>query len=132
MFGKKKKNEYEEEVVEEGRDEFDVDYNDDEDFETDFVSLDEDEDEKPKRGGIGKKVGITFGVILAVLVVAYVGMAFYFDSHFMFNTTINGNNFALKSVGQVEKYIIVPGEVPKLLKSESDTGSKTDIQYTIY
>ena len=30
--------------------------------------------------------------------------------------------------GQVEKYIIVPGEVPKLLKSESDTGSKTDIQ----
>ena len=32
MFGKKKKNEYEEEVVEEGRDEFDVDYNDDEDF----------------------------------------------------------------------------------------------------
>ena len=45
MFGKKKKNEYEEEVVEEGRDEFDVDYNDDEDFETDFVSLDEDEDE---------------------------------------------------------------------------------------
>ena len=75
MFGKKKKNEYEEEVVEEGRDEFDVDYNDDEDFETDFVSLDEDEDEKPKRGGIGKKVGITFGVILAVLVVAYVGMA---------------------------------------------------------
>ena len=36
MFGKKKKNEYEE-VVEEGRDEFDVDYNDDEDFETDFL-----------------------------------------------------------------------------------------------
>ena len=53
MFRKKKKNEYEE-VVEEGRDEFDVDYNDDEDFETDFVSLDEDEDEKPKRGGIGR------------------------------------------------------------------------------
>ena len=63
MFGKKKKNEYEEVVVEEGRDEFDVDYNDDEDFETDFVSLDDDEDEKPKRGGIGKKVGITFGEI---------------------------------------------------------------------
>ena len=76
MFGKKKKNEYEEEVVEEGRDEFDVDYNDDEDFETDFVSLDEDEDEKPKRGGIGKKVGITFGVILAVLVVAYIAWRF--------------------------------------------------------
>lgn len=29
--------------------------------------------------------------------------------------------------GQVEKYIIVPGEVSKLLKSESDTGSGTDI-----
>ena len=47
MFGKKKKNEYEE-VVEEGRDELDVDYNDDEDFETDFISQDEDEDERPK------------------------------------------------------------------------------------
>jgi hypothetical protein len=34
--------------------------------------------------------------------------------------------------GQVEKYIIVPGEVSKLLKSESDTGSGTDIQDTIY
>ena len=56
-----------------------------------------------REASIGKKVGITFGVILAVLVVAYVGMAFYFDSHFMFNTTINGNNFALKSVAQVEK-----------------------------
>lgn len=55
MFGKKKKNEYEEEVVEEGRDEFDVDYNDDEDFETDFVSLDEDEDEKPKRGALARR-----------------------------------------------------------------------------
>ena len=124
MFGKKKKNEYEEEVVEEGRDEFDVDYNDDEDFETDFVSLDEDEDEKPKRGGIGKKVGITFGVILAVLVVAYVGMAFYFDSHFMFNTTINGNNFALKSVEQVEKYMEQQVADYTLTLQESDGGSE--------
>ena len=125
MFRKKKKNEYEE-VVEEGRDEFDVDYNDDEDFETDFVSLDEDEDEdeKPKRGGIGKKVGITFGVILAVLVVAYVGMAFYFDSHFMFNTTINGNNFALKSVEQVEKYMEQQVADYTLTLQESDGGSE--------
>ena len=135
MFGKKKKNEYEEEVVEEGRDEFDVDYNDDEDFETDFVSLDEDEDEKPKRGGIGKKVGITFGVILAVLVVAYVGMAFYFDSHFMFNTTINGNNFALKSVAQVEKYMEQQVADYTLTLQESDgdseqiTGSEISLEY---
>ena len=134
MFGKKKKNEYEE-VVEEGRDEFDVDYNDDEDFETDFVSLDEDEDEKPKRGGIGKKVGITFGVILAVLVVAYVGMAFYFDSHFMFNTTINGNNFALKSVAQVEKYMEQQVADYTLTLQESDgdseqiTGSEISLEY---
>ena len=134
MFGKKKKNEYEE-VVEEGRDEFDVDYNDDEDFETDFISLDEDEDEKPKRGGIGKKVGITFGVILAVLVVAYVGMAFYFDSHFMFNTTINGNNFALKSVAQVEKYMEQQVADYTLTLQESDgdseqiTGSEISLKY---
>lgn len=135
MFGKKKKNEYEELV--EDRDEFDVDYDDDEDFETDFVSLDDDEDEKPKKkkGGIGKKIGITFGVIIAVLAVAYVGMAFYFDSHFMFNTTINGNNFSLKSVEQVEKYMEQQVADYTLTLQESDgdseqiTGSEISLEY---
>ena len=54
MFGKKKKNEYEE-VVEEGRDEFDVDYNDDEDFETDLYLVDEDEDENQREAALARR-----------------------------------------------------------------------------
>ena len=101
MFGKKKKKNKYEEFVDDDREEIYLD--DDDDFVTDIVSLDDDEEPKKKKSGIGKKIGITFGVILALLVVAYLGMAFYFDSHFMFNTTINGNNFSMKSVADVEK-----------------------------
>ena len=75
MFGKKKRKSEYEEFVEDDRDEFDLDYDDDDDdFETDFVSLDDDDDERlrKKKGGIGKKIGITFGVIVLVLVVAYI------------------------------------------------------------
>lgn len=74
-------------------------------------------------------------MILAVLVVAYVGMAFYFDSHFMFNTTINGNNFALKSVAQVEKYMEQQVADYTLTLQESDgdseqiTGSEISLEY---
>lgn len=127
MFGKKKRKSEYEEFVEDDRDEFDLDYDDDDDdFETDFVSLDDDDDERPrkKKGGIGKKIGITFGVIVLVLVVAYIGMAFYFNSHFMFNTTINGNNFSMKSVAQVEKYMEQQVADYTLTLQESDGGSE--------
>lgn len=127
MFGKKKRKSEYEEFVEDDRDEFDLDYDDDDDdFETDFVSLDDDDDERlrKKKGGIGKKIGITFGVIVLVLVVAYIGMAFYFNSHFMFNTTINGNNFSMKSVAQVEKYMEQQVADYTLTLQESDGGSE--------
>ena len=52
-----------------------------------------------------KKLAIIFGSILGVLIVAYVGIALYFGSHFMFYTKINGTDFAMKDVKQVEKHM---------------------------
>lgn len=122
MFGKKKKKNKYEEFVDDDREEIYLD--DDDDFVTDIVSLGDDEEPKKKKSGIGKKIGITFGVILALLVVAYLGMAFYFDSHFMFNTTINGNNFSMKSVADVEKYMEQQVADYTLTLQESDGGSE--------
>ena len=45
---------------------------------------------------------ITAGSAAGVLLTAYIGLAVYFNSHFMFFTTINGTDCSMKSVGQVE------------------------------
>ncbi len=52
-----------------------------------------------------KGLGITCGVILALAAVAYLGFAAFFHSHFMFYTTINGVDFSMQSVSQVEEYM---------------------------
>ena len=52
-----------------------------------------------------KKLAIIFGSIFGVLIVIYVGIALYFGSHFMFYTKINGTDFSMKNVGQVEAYM---------------------------
>ena len=57
-----------------------------------------------KKGGAGKKVLISLGVTTALLAASYFGVAMYFNSHFMFDTKINGVDFSLKSVEEVESY----------------------------
>ena len=52
-----------------------------------------------------KKLSIIFGSIFGVLIVIYVGIALYFGSHFMFYTKINGTDFSMKNVRQVEAYM---------------------------
>ena len=52
-----------------------------------------------------KKLAIILGSIFGVLIVAYVGIALYFGSHFMFYTKINGTDFSMKNVAEVEKYM---------------------------
>ena len=52
-----------------------------------------------------KKLAIIFGSIFGVLIVIYVGIALYFGSHFMFYTKINGTDFSMKNVRQVEAYM---------------------------
>lgn len=60
------------------------------------------EKEKSKSG---KKWIIASLSLAGVLLVVYLGFAFYFNSHFYFGTTINENKFGGKSVAHVEKSI---------------------------
>ncbi len=44
-------------------------------------------------------------IIIGVLLLAYLGVALFFNSHFYFFTKINGTEFSAKTVEQVEKYM---------------------------
>ena len=54
---------------------------------------------------MGKKPWIIAASILGVLVVAYLGVAAFFMSHFLVNTSINGKDFSGKTVADVEAYL---------------------------
>ena len=110
------------------------DSDDDEDGDADLDVVDEDEDEpeceeteaekayrKHKRR---KKIGIIAGSIIGVLAVIYIGLAVYFGSHFIFFTTINGTDFSMKSVSQVEAYMEQQVADYVLTMEESDGDSE--------
>ena len=51
-----------------------------------------------------KKVLITCAVVLGVLLAVYLGFAFYFSSHYLFNTKINSVKYAGKTAKEaIEK-----------------------------
>lgn len=60
---------------------------------------------RKKKGGLAKKILLTFGIITMLTVGAYFGAAMYFNNHFMFDTKINGVDFSLKEVSEVESYM---------------------------
>ena len=82
-----------------------------------------------------KKLAIVLGSIFGVLAVVYLGFAFFFSSHFMFFTTINGTDVTLKSVSQVEEYMRqqVADYTLTLEESDGDTeeisGSDISLEY---
>lgn len=109
-------------------DEYDDDEEEDED---EFEEEDDDDDEltdeekavrKKKRRKI---LGIVLGSILGVVVLVYLGFAVYFNSHFLFNTKINGTDFAMKSVNQVEEYMAAEVKNYVLTLQESDGGTES-------
>ncbi len=53
----------------------------------------------------GKKALIIAGSIVGGLLAVYLGIAAYFLSHFLINTTINGKDFSGKTVEDVEEYL---------------------------
>lgn len=67
-----------------------------------------------------KKLAIILGSIFGVLIVVYVGIALYFGSHFMFYTKINGTDFSMKNVAEVEKYMEQQVDDYVLTLKESD------------
>lgn len=60
---------------------------------------------RKKKKSMGKKPWIIAGSILGVLVLIYLGVAVFFMSHFLINTTINGKDFSGKTTEDVVKYL---------------------------
>ena len=60
---------------------------------------------KQAKKSMGKKPWIIAGSIIGALVVVYLGIAAFFMSHFLVNTSINGKDFSGKTVADVEAYL---------------------------
>lgn len=89
------------------------------------------EEEQPKkRHG---KLWITLAVILIILALIYIGGARYFASHFMFHTTVNGEDVSLLTQSAFDDSISQRGSDYKLTitgrDSASDVINGTDIDY---
>lgn len=63
------------------------------------------EEKNEKRRKRRKVVKIVAGSIGGVILVVYLGFSVFFMSHFQFQTTINGDGVAMKSVEDVEAYM---------------------------
>lgn len=96
-------------------------YEDDEEEEDGLT----DEEKAARRKKRRKITGIIFGSILGAAVLVYLGFAVYFNSHFMFNTKINGTDLAMKNVSQVEAYMASEVKNYVLTLQESDGGTET-------
>jgi hypothetical protein len=61
--------------------------------------------DKPQRRRKLMVALVSVAVVLVVLAAAYVGLGFYFNDHFGFNTTINDANCTFKTVAEVQEII---------------------------
>lgn len=80
---------------------------------------------KPKQKKDGKRFFIGIGVAVIVLASVYVGMSFFFMTHFLMNTEINGHDFSAKTISDVEKYIESQVDGYQLTVQEKD--GKSDV-----
>ncbi len=106
----------------------DDEFEDEESFfdEEDAEDVEEISEEKTvKKKKRKKKALIIAGCILGVLILIYVGFAIYFNNHFMFHTKINGTDFSMQSVSQVNAYMEQQVQDYVLTMEESDGGSET-------
>ncbi|BDF04378.1 L,D-transpeptidase family protein [[Clostridium] hylemonae] len=121
-----------EDDVESNEDDFepgedDVESNED-DFESDEDDGEEEETEAEKelrRHRRRKKAGIIAASVAGALILIYIGFAVFFSSHFIFFTEINGQDFSMKSVSQVEEYMKKQVADYVLTLKESDGGTET-------
>ena len=61
--------------------------------------------EKAGKMGKSRKILCIAAVCLAVVVLVYLGIAFYFRSHYLFHTEINGHDVSGKTVQQAERLL---------------------------
>lgn len=98
---------------------------------------DEEEDSENKRQKRKNKKRILIGIGIAVGIVgiAYLSVSAFFKTHFYFNTSINGADFSLKSVKDVEDYMIdqVEGYVLTIIEKsdvkETISGTEISLKY---
>lgn len=111
----------------------------DDDFEDSDEEEDDDQTDMEEKAARKKKhkktAAIIIGSIFCVLLLIYVGFAIFFNNHFMFYTKINGIDFSLKNVSQVEAYMEqqVKDYVLTLEESDGDreeiNGSDISLEY---
>lgn len=124
-----KEEDFQEEAEEALEEELDKDSAEDQ---TDILNPEEESEEEEetdaekayRKHKFRKKLAIIIGSIIGVIAVVYIGFAVYFNSHFMFFTTINGTDVSLKSVSQVEDYMRQQVEDYTLTLEESDGGTE--------
>jgi len=82
-----------------------------------------EKEKKAKRKRLRNRLLKIEGAIIAVMILAYAGLAVFFGSHFMFNTTVNGKDYSLKSVKAVAEDMEqqVQGYTLTLEESDGDT-----------
>ena len=104
----------------------DLSAEDGEEFEEDTEEFSEEElaEKKQKRNKRLKKIGLS---VVGLLAVVYLGFAFFFSSHFMFHTTINGLDYSMRSVEDIEESMERQVASYKLVLEEAD-GSATAIK----
>ncbi|MEG0379133.1 MAG: peptidoglycan binding domain-containing protein, partial [Eubacterium sp.] len=67
-----------------------------------------------------KKPLIIVGIVLGILLITYLGVSFYFSSHFYFNSTINNVNVTGKSPEEVDQAMAKNAERYELVLEERD------------
>ncbi len=72
-----------------------------------------------------KKIGIGLGIVLAILLVVYIGFAIFFQSHFFFQTTIDGIEAGGCAVGTVEDRVREEIESYALTLIERENATET-------
>ena len=101
----------------------------------DNESKENEKEKRAKRKKLRNKLLKIEGIILGVMFLAYVVLAFFFGSHYMFHTTINGKDYSLKSVNAVAADMEqqVKGYTLTLEESDGDSevikGSDISLEY---
>lgn len=122
--------------AEEDSDEEPEDFEEDELTEMNMEEEEDDEDREPTPAEIAlkkhrrrKRILIGIFSFIGVIAAAYLGVSAFFNSHFYYNTNINGTDFSLKTVSQVQDYM--EGEVAGYsLTLDEQGGKKETIQGT--
>ena len=131
----KEQEEDSESMTEEETDSEDEDLEEPENGEIEEVEIEEEsEKSEPTEAEIAlkkhrrrKKVLIAMLCVVFVFAAAYLGVSAFFYSHFYYNTKINGVDFSLKTVDEVQEYMA--GEVAGYSLTLSELGGKKEVIY---